>query len=117
MILMCDINAQLVSDNSDRESTMSCHGTDQINENGKLFTGFCSNQDLFIHFSHIRIQKITWVSPDNGTVNHIEKKALNHSGITPVVPISLMITTSLQPRFVLKLDLSNAVGMKFDVSK
>nr|KAG5702408.1 hypothetical protein BaRGS_027495 [Batillaria attramentaria] len=45
-ILMGDLNAKVGTDNTDRELIMGKHGTGTQNENGELFTEFCTTNDL-----------------------------------------------------------------------
>nr|KAG5705195.1 hypothetical protein BaRGS_011221 [Batillaria attramentaria] len=47
-ILMGDLNAKVGTDNTDRELIMGKHGTGTQNENGELFTEFCTTNDLVI---------------------------------------------------------------------
>nr|KAG5702922.1 hypothetical protein BaRGS_034695 [Batillaria attramentaria] len=54
---------------------MGKHGTGTQNENGELFTEFCTTNDLVIGgtiFPHKTIHKTTWTSPDGRTVNQID---------------------------------------------
>nr|KAG5685711.1 hypothetical protein BaRGS_027976 [Batillaria attramentaria] len=74
-ILMGDLNAKVGTDNTDRELIMGKHGTGTKNENGELFTEFCTTNDLVIGgtiFPHKTIHKTTWTSPDGRTVNQID---------------------------------------------
>ncbi|RUS81369.1 hypothetical protein EGW08_010867 [Elysia chlorotica] len=74
-ILMGDLNAKVGADNTDRELIMGRHGVGQQNENGELFTEFCSFNDLTIGgtlFPHKIIHKTTWTSPDGKTENQID---------------------------------------------
>nr|KAG5694296.1 hypothetical protein BaRGS_032014 [Batillaria attramentaria] len=74
-ILMGDLNAKVGTDNTDRELIMGKHGTGTQNENGELFTEFCTTNDLVIGgtiFPHKTIHKTTWTSPDGRTVNQID---------------------------------------------
>nr|KAG5689438.1 hypothetical protein BaRGS_012260 [Batillaria attramentaria] len=71
-ILMGDLNAKV---GTDRELIMGKHGTGTQNENGELFTEFCTTNDLVIGgtiFPHKTIHKTTWTSPDGRTVNQID---------------------------------------------
>ena len=74
-ILMGDLNAKVGTDNTDRELIMGRHGTGEQNENGELFTEFCTFNDLVIGgttFPHKKIHKTTWTSPDGKTENQID---------------------------------------------
>nr|KAG5704405.1 hypothetical protein BaRGS_031111 [Batillaria attramentaria] len=51
---------------------MGKHGTGTQNENGELFTEFCTTNDLVIGGTHKTIHKTTWTSPDGRTVNQID---------------------------------------------
>nr|KAG5693219.1 hypothetical protein BaRGS_034478 [Batillaria attramentaria] len=67
---MGDLNAKVGTDNTDRELIMGKHGTGTQNENGELFTEFCTTNDLVIGgtiFPHKTIHKTTWTSPDGRT--------------------------------------------------
>ena len=78
-ILMGDINAKVGADNTDRELIMGKHGVGEQYENGELFTEFCTFNDLFIGgtiFSHKKIHKTTWTSPDGKTENQIDHIAI-----------------------------------------
>ena len=59
-ILMGDLNSKVGTDNTDRELTMGRHGTGEQNENGEIFTEFCTFNDLVIGgtlFPHKTIHK------------------------------------------------------------
>ena len=74
-ILMGDLNAKVGSDNTNSELIMGSHGTGEQNENGELFTEFCTFNDLVIGgtiFPHKEIHKTTWTSPDGRTENQID---------------------------------------------
>ena len=64
-ILMGDLNAKVGTDNTNRDLIMGRHGTGEQNENGEMFTDFCTFNDLVIGgtlFPHKTIHKTTWVS-------------------------------------------------------
>nr|KAG5697588.1 hypothetical protein BaRGS_019809 [Batillaria attramentaria] len=74
-ILMGDFNAKIGSDNTGYENTMGTHGLGQMNENGERFADFCALNQLVIGgsiFTHKRIHKATWRSPDHVTENQID---------------------------------------------
>ena len=74
-ILMGDINAKVGSDNTGKELIMGKHGIGEQNENGELFTEFCTFNDMVIGgtvFPHKKIHKTTWISPDGKTENQID---------------------------------------------
>ena len=74
-ILMGDLNAKVGTDNTNKELIMGTHGTGEGNENGELFTEFCTFNDLVIGgtlFPHKTIHKTTWISPDGKTENQID---------------------------------------------
>jgi hypothetical protein len=74
-IVMGDLNAKVGGDNTDRELIMGRHGVGTCNENGELFTDFCSFNDLVIGgtiYHHRTIHKTTWTSPDGKTDNQID---------------------------------------------
>ena len=59
-ILMGDLNAKVVSDNTEKELTIGRHGVGEQNENGKLFSEVCMFIDLAIGgtlFPHKTIRK------------------------------------------------------------
>ncbi|KAL8596941.1 hypothetical protein ACOMHN_027887 [Nucella lapillus] len=72
---MGDMNAKVGANNSDKELIMGKHGMGEQNENGELFTDFCTFNDLIIGgtvFPHKKIHKATWISPDGRTENQID---------------------------------------------
>ncbi|KAL8622673.1 hypothetical protein ACOMHN_009307 [Nucella lapillus] len=74
-IVMGDMNAKVGANNSDKELIMGKHGMGEQNENGELFTDFCTFNDLVIGgtvFPHKKIHKATWISPDGRTENQID---------------------------------------------
>uniref|UniRef100_A0A0L8GDT7 Endonuclease/exonuclease/phosphatase domain-containing protein n=1 Tax=Octopus bimaculoides TaxID=37653 RepID=A0A0L8GDT7_OCTBM len=73
-ILMEDLNAKVGTDNKVREWFMDRRGIGEKNENGKLFTEFCSFNDLIIGgtvFPHKKIYK-TWISPNGKTEKQVD---------------------------------------------
>ena len=73
-ILMGDLNAKVGTDNSGRDLIMGRHGTGEQNENGELFTEFCTFNELVIGgilFTLKKIHKTTWLSPDGKYENQI----------------------------------------------
>ena len=69
-ILMGDLNAKVGTDNTDRDLIMGRHGTGEQNENGELFTEFCTFNDLVIGgtlFPYKTTHKTIWTSPDGKT--------------------------------------------------
>nr|KAG5701747.1 hypothetical protein BaRGS_004349 [Batillaria attramentaria] len=74
-IVMGDLNAKVGDNNTDRELVMGRHGVGTCNENGELFTDFCSFNNLVIGgtiYPHKKIHKTTWTSPDGKTDNQID---------------------------------------------
>ncbi|KAL6482370.1 hypothetical protein MHYP_G00104500 [Metynnis hypsauchen] len=74
-IMMDDLSAKVGDNNTGRELIMGRHGVGTCNENGELFTDFCSFNDLVIGgtiYPHSRIHKTTWTSPDVKTDNLID---------------------------------------------
>lgn len=75
IIVMGDFNAKIGSDNRGYEEIMGQHGLGEINDNGERFADLCATSNLVIGgsvFSHRRIHKATWVSPDRQTENQID---------------------------------------------
>ncbi|KAK2183596.1 hypothetical protein NP493_305g00028 [Ridgeia piscesae] len=74
-ILMGDLNAKIGSDNSGYEEVMGRQGLGKMNENGEMLADFCAFNNMIIGgsvFSHRRMHKATWVSPDHRTENQID---------------------------------------------
>ena len=74
-IAMGDFNAKVGSDNRGFEEVMGQQGLGQMNDNGERFADICASSNLVIGgtvFSHKRIHKATWVSPDHATENQID---------------------------------------------
>ena len=74
-ILMGDFNAKVGSDNRSYKEVMGQHALGEMNENGERFADLCGLNDLVIGgsiFTHKRMHKTTWVSPDHVTKNQID---------------------------------------------
>ena len=74
-IVMGDMNAKVGINNESKELIMGKQGIGEENENGELFTDFCSYNDLVIGgtiFPHKDFHKTTWTSPDGKTENQID---------------------------------------------
>ena len=74
-ILMWDLNAEVGTDNTNRDLIMGRHGTGEQSENGEFFAEFCTFNDQVIGdtlFPHKTIHKTTWTSPDGKTENQID---------------------------------------------
>ncbi|VDO75261.1 unnamed protein product [Schistosoma margrebowiei] len=73
-ILMGDLNAKVGMDNTGYEDIM---GLGERNKNGERFANLCAFNKMVICgtiFSHKRIQKTTWTSPDHtmqSQINHV----------------------------------------------
>jgi hypothetical protein len=79
---MGDLNAKVGIENEGLEHVLGRHGTNGINENGKMFIDFCESQEPTIGgtlFIHKEIHKNTWVSPDLRTENQIDHIATSQS--------------------------------------
>ncbi|VDP76110.1 unnamed protein product [Schistosoma mattheei] len=73
-ILMGDLNVKVGTDNTGYEDIMGRHGLGERNENRERFVNLCAFNKLVIGgtiFSHKRIHKATWISPDHTTQNQI----------------------------------------------
>ena len=74
-IIMGDANAKVGEDNIGFEECMGKHGLGQMNDNGERFASFCVFNSYVIGgtlFTHKKIHKATWVSPDGKTENQID---------------------------------------------
>ena len=74
-IVMGDMNAKIGSDNTGKELVMGKQALGEMNNNGEMFTDFCSFNELVIGgsvFKHKTIHKETWISPDGRTKNQID---------------------------------------------
>jgi exonuclease III len=74
-IVMGDFNAKIGRDNTGYEEVMGQQGLGEMNENGERFADLCAANNLVIGgsvFSHRRIHKATWISPDLSTENQID---------------------------------------------
>ena len=74
-ILMGDMNAKIGSCNIGYEHVTGTHGLGDMNNNGERFTDLCAEHELVIGgsvFSHKRIHKATWVSPNYTAENQID---------------------------------------------
>ena len=72
---MGDFNAKIGRDNTGYEEVMGQQGLGEMNENGERFADLCAANNLVIGesvFSHRRIHKATWISPDLSTENQID---------------------------------------------
>ncbi|KAK4467952.1 hypothetical protein MN116_000217, partial [Schistosoma mekongi] len=79
-ILMGDFNAKVGVDNTGYEDIMGQHGLGERNDNGERFVNLCAFNKMIIGgtiFSHKRIHKTTWVSPDHITENQIDHICIN----------------------------------------
>ncbi|VDO92622.1 unnamed protein product [Schistosoma margrebowiei] len=79
-ILMGDLNAKVGIDNTGYEDIIGRHGLGERNENGEGFANLCAFNKLVIKgtiFSHKRIHKATWISPDHTTENQIDHICIN----------------------------------------
>ncbi|VDP03466.1 unnamed protein product, partial [Schistosoma margrebowiei] len=79
-ILMGDFNAKVGTDNTGCEDIMGRQGLGERNESGERFANLCAFNKLVIGgtiFSHKRIHKTTWTSPDHTTQNQIDHICIN----------------------------------------
>jgi hypothetical protein len=77
---MGDLIAKVGNNNANLEEIMGRHGLGARNENGELFTEFCSGYRLAIAGTlspHKDIHKVTWVSPDHKTKNRIDQVTIS----------------------------------------
>ena len=74
------MNAKVGEDNTEKELIMGKRGVDEQNENGELFTDFCSFNDLVIGgivFPHKKFHKTTCVDLPRWT-NSRPDRPLHH---------------------------------------
>ena len=74
-ILMGDFNAKIGTDNNGNEEGVGTQGVGEMNENGVRFADTYSLNNITIGgsmFTHKRIYKTTWVSPDHLTENQLD---------------------------------------------
>ena len=79
-LIMGDFNAKIGSDNQGYENVMGVHGLGVMNDNGERFVNACAINNIVIVgsvFTHKRIHKATWVSPDQVTENQIDHIGIN----------------------------------------
>ncbi|VDP54945.1 unnamed protein product [Schistosoma margrebowiei] len=80
-ILMGDLNAKVGIDNTEYEDIMGRHGLTGIERRkwGKICKSVCIQQIGYrgTIFSHKRIHKATWISPDYTTENQIDHICIN----------------------------------------
>ena len=79
-LIMGDFNAKIGSDNQGYENVMGVHGLGVMNDNGERFVNTCAINNIVIvgsMFTHKRIHKATWVSPDQVTENQIDHIGIN----------------------------------------
>ena len=72
-LIMADFNENIGSDNQGYENVIGVHGLGVMNDNGERFVDACAINNTVIGgsvFTHKRIHKATWVSPDQVT-DHI----------------------------------------------
>ena len=80
VILLGDLNAKIVADNSGVKNVMGRHGMGIRNKNGEKFIDLCMNYNLVIGgslFPHKDIHKVTWVAPNQRTFNQIDHIAIS----------------------------------------
>jgi hypothetical protein len=65
------MNAEVGPNNEGLKQVMSIHGLGEMNENGEMFSNFCTSHYLVIGgtFPHKKCHKVTCVSQDHTTVN------------------------------------------------
>ena len=77
---LCPFNAKIGADNTGYEDTIGTQGLGQMIENGERFADMCAVNQMVTGgsiFSHKRIHKATWRSPDHVTENQIDHIILN----------------------------------------
>ena len=75
IILMGDFNMKIRPDNNGYEEVIETQGVGKLNENAERFADTFALNNITIGgsmFTHKRIHKITWVSPDHLTENLID---------------------------------------------
>ena len=79
-LIMGDFNAKIGLDNQGYENVMGVHGLGVMNDNAERFVNACAINNIVIGgsvFTHKRIHKATWVSPDQVTENQIDHIGIN----------------------------------------
>ena len=79
-LIMGDFNANIELNNLGYETVMGVHGLGVMNDNGEWFVNACAINNIVIGgsvFTHKRIHKTTWVSPDQVTENQIDHIGIN----------------------------------------
>ena len=74
-IVMGDMNAKVVNDDTVYDRAMGRQGCGVMNENGEKLLEFCSTYDLVIGgtlLPHKDIHKLTWNSPNGRDKNQID---------------------------------------------
>ena len=87
IVVMGDLNAKVGSNNTNREELMGKFGIGVMNDNRERLCDFCSANGFIITgtiFPHKDIHKLTWRSPDRGTVNQIDHVLVNGNMRTPI---------------------------------
>ena len=87
LIVTGDFNAKVGNQPNPYHEVMGKYGIGERNNNGERLCDFCAEHELIITgtlFPHKDIHKLTWVSPDNRTVNQIDHTLINKKFRTSV---------------------------------